>query len=547
MLLCARSIALSGPALVGLVLAAPACSSSSGRDDGSASDSGITTASMTGDTGSEGTDAPTSSASSSSGPTGDPACGDATCAPGETCESCPADCGGCDDACGDGVCDPGEACDGCPDDCPQCAELCGNGLCNPGEACVACPDDCPQCAELCGNGTCDPEESCRSCAADCPECPAACGNGMCDADESCQSCAVDCVECGVEFGDPFFALSGDAATWGPEQLATLRDLGAGMVRIQLCNWPQDQAWIVQQVDDALAAKLRVYAEINYCLLPGYAGPTAWHAGFKDDGNAFALAFAAAAGEMAAALKGKVYAYEIWNEPDPAPRPFGFNGQDVYWPGPGNADWDGACGAYAYGTPYVAEDASWGLCPRQLGVVTTNAYMAIKGADPDALVVAGNVLFHGEDGWVAKEYWQKVETSPAVKWHRENKGGVPWDVVGIHPYAYAPPDPLTVQIESFAAVLAAHDDPKPLAITEYGWNTVEGGDPYLTTDEATQADYVLAAHTAAKSLGLAFFVWFNYLDGPNNSINFGIRRFDLSWKPGAAAYCQATATASCPVP
>lgn len=58
--------------------------------------------------------------------------------------------------------------------------------------------------------------------------------------------------------------------------------------------------------------------------------------------------------------------------------------------------------------------------------------------------------------------------------------------------------------------------------------------------------MLAAHAAAKSLGLAFFVWFNYLDGQNNSINFGLRRSDMSWKPGGGAYCQATATPSCPV-
>ena len=559
--------------LVGVALASSGCSSGPDFDDsGLVSGGSLPTAPVSGDMSSGGSEAtgPTSSASATADASG-PGCGDGVCDPGETCQTCPADCTDCGDSCGDGVCDPGEgcvacpgdcpqcgglcgngvcdpgeACVGCPGDCPRCAEQCGNGVCNPGEACVGCPGDCPQCEGLCGNGVCDPEESCESCPGDCPECPANCPDGTCDADESCQSCALDCPVCPVDFGDPFFAISGDAATWGPDQLHTLRDLGAGMVRIQLCNWPQDQAWISQQVDDALAAKLRVYAELNYCLLPAYADTNAWHAGFKDDGNEFAAAFAGAAGELAAALKGKVYAYEIWNEPDPAPRPFGFNGQDVYWAGPGNADWEGACGAYAYGTPYVPVQASWGLCPRQLGVVTTNAFMAIKGADPDARVVAGNLLFHGEDAWVAKEYWAAVEASPAVAWHRANKGGVPWDIVGIHPYGYAPPGPLTAQIEAFAAVLGAHADPAPLAITEYGWNTV-GGDPNLTTDEATQADHVLAAHSAAKSLGLAFLVWFNYLDGPDDSINFGLRRFDMSWKPGGAAYCQATATASCPVP
>ena len=52
-------------------------------------------------------------------------CGDGTCSAGETCDSCPDDCGACP-ACGDGSCTAGETCDSCPGDCgdcppPQCA------------------------------------------------------------------------------------------------------------------------------------------------------------------------------------------------------------------------------------------------------------------------------------------------------------------------------------------------------------------------------------------------------------------------------------------
>jgi von Willebrand factor type A domain-containing protein len=46
-----------------------------------------------------------------------PSCGDGTCNGGETCGSCPADCGECPSTCGNGTCDAGEDC-GCSD----CAE-----------------------------------------------------------------------------------------------------------------------------------------------------------------------------------------------------------------------------------------------------------------------------------------------------------------------------------------------------------------------------------------------------------------------------------------
>ncbi|MCA9664561.1 MAG: hypothetical protein KC503_03205 [Myxococcales bacterium] len=57
-----------------------------------------------------------------------PYCGDGTCNTGETCKSCPRDCGSC---CGNGTCDAGENFSTCPGDCPTC----GNGVVDPGEQC----------------------------------------------------------------------------------------------------------------------------------------------------------------------------------------------------------------------------------------------------------------------------------------------------------------------------------------------------------------------------------------------------------------------------
>jgi hypothetical protein len=70
-------------------------------------------------------------------------CGDGVCDDGETCTSCPLDCGFCP-KCGDGTCNADETCASCPQDCGSC-EKCGDGFCNDGEDCLSCPADCGVC------------------------------------------------------------------------------------------------------------------------------------------------------------------------------------------------------------------------------------------------------------------------------------------------------------------------------------------------------------------------------------------------------------------
>src|SRR5678816_1491249 len=50
---------------------------------------------------------------------------------------------------------------------------CGNGVCGAGETCSSCPQDCGTCpaAETCGNGVCGGGETCSSCSQDCGPCP----------------------------------------------------------------------------------------------------------------------------------------------------------------------------------------------------------------------------------------------------------------------------------------------------------------------------------------------------------------------------------------
>jgi len=142
-----------------------------------------------------------------------PVCGDGMCTPGETSNSCPADCGSaatcgdgicdkaagecetcgedCETCCGDGECDEWETCETCVDDCGACP-ACGDGQCAGGETCTECPGDCGECPP-CGDGFCDkPAGECQSCGMDCGVC---CGDGACDTFETCGTCPSDCGDC----------------------------------------------------------------------------------------------------------------------------------------------------------------------------------------------------------------------------------------------------------------------------------------------------------------------------------------------------------------
>lgn len=101
----------------------------------------------------------------------------------------------CTPTCGDTQCTAGETCDSCPDDCGPCTAICGDGQCTSGEDCQRCPADCQSCPELCGNGACAGEETCSSCPGDCGTCES-CGDGECTNTESCETCREDCGPCG---------------------------------------------------------------------------------------------------------------------------------------------------------------------------------------------------------------------------------------------------------------------------------------------------------------------------------------------------------------
>jgi hypothetical protein len=94
--------------------------------------------------GSSAANAASSSGNVSSSASGGASCGDTNCDPGETCMTCPADCGQCGPVCPNGQCEAGETCMSCPSDCGQCPNNCAHDLCVTG---VKLDPNCDQCAD----------------------------------------------------------------------------------------------------------------------------------------------------------------------------------------------------------------------------------------------------------------------------------------------------------------------------------------------------------------------------------------------------------------
>jgi subtilisin len=131
-------------------------------------------------------------------------CGNKSCEAGETCNSCPQDCGACPAVCGDATCQSTETCNSCPQDCGACPAVCGDATCQSTETCKSCPQDCGACPAVCGDATCQSTETCNSCPQDCGACPAVCGDATCQSTETCKSCPQDCGACPVQTWKTFF-------------------------------------------------------------------------------------------------------------------------------------------------------------------------------------------------------------------------------------------------------------------------------------------------------------------------------------------------------
>jgi spore germination protein YaaH len=236
------------------------------------------------------------------------------------------------------------------------------------------------------------------------------------------------------------------------------------------------------------------------------------------------------GALASHYKGRVHAYEIWNE------------QNL------RREWEGA--------PLSASDYVRLLA---------GAYRAIKAVDPNAIVVSGAPTPTGiNDGsWAIDDrtYLQQMYNAGLKNY---------CDAVGAHPSGYAnPPDVYYTggdfdpgrgyddhpsfffrnTMEDYYRIMAANGDGgKRIWATEFGWPTTSGmgvgpspGYEFSENiNEQQQADYIVRAYTWSRSWGHAgvMFLWnlnFWPTTGPQNEMaKYGIVRGDWSPRPAYTA-------------
>jgi hypothetical protein len=292
------------------------------------------------------------------------------------------------------------------------------------------------------------------------------------------------------------SLSDAAARAG--ELDGLRMLGTGGVRRDF-TWsaieprPGQRDWSAQDAAVADSA-LRGLATLG---ILDYSAPWANAAGNEyapPDPDQFA-AFAEAA---AAHFKGRVAAWEIWNEEN-----LGFR----FW--------------------QPAED------PAAYASLLAKAYPAVKRGDPQATVVLGGLN------------WQSLN-EPTETFLEDAFTARPdlasfFDAVGLHPYPDYPPQlapeaatatvrPLGLRLARVRALLDYYGArPRALWVTELGWPV------YGSVDEAGQARFTVRACVEALAAGADRVFVYTLDDGPDPTAfppedAFGLRRNDGTLKP-----------------
>ncbi|TQR86317.1 hypothetical protein D8S82_12100 [Mycobacterium hodleri] len=255
---------------------------------------------------------------------------------------------------------------------------------------------------------------------------------------------------------------------------------------------RDWSAVDRVINSAAARNIKVLAVLN--SPPTWAAvENTWPLAGMPKDNA---QFAAFAGLAAARYKGKVTAWEVWNEP---------NGINFWQPGPNAA---------------------------QYTALLKAAYPAIKAADPDAVVVAASV------GSVID--WGDVMVNPVrfvSEMYAAGAAGY-FDALSFHPYQYTTPftqggylyeSPLNQANRIYALMVANGDGNKKIWATEYG-------EPSSVVDDANQAAYLGDFLRGWRTLSFAGPTFIHNLvdkaDGDPVEGSFGL--FHPDWTPKQAA-------------
>jgi hypothetical protein len=161
-------------------------------------------------------------------------------------------------------------------------------------------------------------------------------------------------------------------------------------------------------------------------------------------------------QVATRYKGRIHAYEVWNEPN----------LKQYWNG--NTD--------------------------QLIALVREAHDIIKGIDPTALIVSPSATTGGGVGWLDDFL---------------RKGGAQYvDVIGYHFYVYPqPPEAMVDLIQKVKQTLANNGaGDKPIWGTEIGW---AGPKPFPS--EELGASYIARAYTLSWAAGVTRLYWYSWYD------------------------------------
>ena len=339
----------------------------------------------------------------------------------------------------------------------------------------------------------------------------------------------------VTRGDPhdFFACGIQGHAWDTPEFTAgfVQDLGVGWFKQQV-RWeyvePSQGSYRWGEMDRIADAMQDVGVRVMFSVVaaPGWARESDEGEGPPSDPQDFATFV----GAMAARYRGRVHAYEIWNE------------QNL------EREWSGA--------PLSAADYVQLLAA---------AYGALKAADPQAIVVSGALAPTGiNDGIVAIDDRMYLE-----QMYQAGLSGV-CDAVGSHPYGFANPpeiyftggdlDPtrgwddhpsffFRNTLQDYYAIMAAHGDgDKRVWATEFGWPTVDGmgvppspGYEYAAdVDQEQQAEYIVDAYAWAKGWGHAgvLFLWnlntWPLVGAENEMSKFSILKGDWSPRPAYIA-------------
>ena len=328
------------------------------------------------------------------------------------------------------------------------------------------------------------------------------------------------------YGVQVHLLAGDMQ----ETLGWARGLGVDWVKQQV-EWhtiehgPDDLDWGL--LDRAVAA----CDESGLKLLLGVVHAPDWtRAVTLESGPPQQFAeFGRFAGQLATRYRGRVEAYELWNEPNLA------------------REWRGDT-----------------LDPARFVALVAEGARAVRHADPGAQIISGAPAVTGINDGV-----EAIDDRVYLRGMCEAGIEIWVDAVGAHPYGFANPpresweNPVHIAtshndhpsfffqdtLEDYRTIIAGHcGSPRPIWVTEFGWASVEnmgrmdarGWEYGREVSEAQQAAYIAEAYLMGEErlwVGPMFLWNLNLATiwGPDNPVSaYSILRPDRSYRPAYVA-------------